>query len=278
MQRIPPLLPILLAAGPMLACGGEPAAEPVPAETSAGGEMTDEEAQELARHHPIATPEPRTALPEKSPPPPGRGAPPPGPQPTNRGAPPPLPPQTQTQTQGPTSLAPSQQPSASKSQALVVEAPPPSRPAVGRPPQPHHSHVWVPGYWYWHGGHHVWVAGLWIAPRHGHHYVGAHWVHHPHGWVFVAGGWALLGAAAVAIADWPYYHHGHWYGHRRHHRGHYGHRRYRNHRRGHLRSPRLSTGRHIRRAPRVRSSSGRARSGGRSHRSGVRVRKKRRFR
>src|SRR5947208_2216832 len=42
-------------------------------------------------------------------------------------------------------------------------APPAPRVEV-RPYAPSPGHVWVPGYWAWHGERHVWLGGTWVLP------------------------------------------------------------------------------------------------------------------
>ncbi len=67
--------------------------------------------------------------------------------------------------------------------------PPP--PVVRYEPMPgaRPGHVWVQGYWNWHGGGYVWVPGHWVVARAGYMYVQPAWREGSHGWDLRRGGW-----------------------------------------------------------------------------------------
>ncbi|HEY0887546.1 MAG TPA: hypothetical protein VGE20_19785 [Ramlibacter sp.] len=75
----------------------------------------------------------------------------------------------------------------------VIVAPVAPPPLVVEPvlvaPSP--LHIWIGGYWSWHGGRHVWTRGHWAAPPPGHrHWVPRQWVPGPGGWHQRGGHWA----------------------------------------------------------------------------------------
>ncbi len=51
------------------------------------------------------------------------------------------------------------------------------------------GHVWVQGYWNWHGGGYVWMPGHWVVARTGYVYVQPAWREGPRGWDLRRGGW-----------------------------------------------------------------------------------------
>ncbi|MDH5672717.1 MAG: hypothetical protein OEZ06_11245 [Myxococcales bacterium] len=223
----------------LAACGGDAAETAPPAQHSSGGEArSDAEAQQAARAHPIAQPEPRPALPDRAPPPrPERPelpekAPPPRPE---RGLP----------EQAPAArLEPAEAP---------VYAPrrPPAPQYEMRPPAPAPYYVWAPGYWYWYGSRFVWIDGLWMPPRQGYVYVGARWTLYGGYWNFRPGGWAVSIGSPVL---YPVYHHHHLFpGTRRHH--YHPRRSYRPRGGGHV-SPRLFDRRRVNPRPSVGRSLG----------------------
>jgi len=74
-------------------------------------------------------------------------------------------------------------------EVVVMEAPPPPQEEVVVV-QPSPAHVWIHGYWAWHGDRHVWVSGRWeLPPRPGVAWVEPRWEHRDRGYVFVAGSW-----------------------------------------------------------------------------------------
>jgi hypothetical protein len=73
----------------------------------------------------------------------------------------------------------------------VRDAPPPPRhEVIIERDRPSPKHVWVEGYWSWHGGRHVWNNGHWeLPPRANMVWVAPRWEHRDRGYVFVAGSW-----------------------------------------------------------------------------------------
>ena len=70
---------------------------------------------------------------------------------------------------------------------VQVEPPPLRDEVIIAAPTP--RHVWVPGYWAWHGGW-AWQPGHWAVPPHQRaHWVPGHWNHRGHDWVWVPGFW-----------------------------------------------------------------------------------------
>jgi hypothetical protein len=71
---------------------------------------------------------------------------------------------------------------------VVQEAPPsPQVEVVGVAPSP--LHVWIGGFWAWHGRW-VWEPGRWeLRPRGRVAWVAGHWDRHLNGWVWVPGHW-----------------------------------------------------------------------------------------
>ncbi len=74
---------------------------------------------------------------------------------------------------------------------VVLSAPPPPRRHHShRVPRPSYEHVWIDGYWGWHGGRHVWIDGCWRRPPHGHrHWVQPRWERRKGGYLFIEGRW-----------------------------------------------------------------------------------------
>jgi hypothetical protein len=76
-----------------------------------------------------------------------------------------------------------------REEVVVAEAAPAPRVEV-IPVAPSVEHVWIAGYWSWHGGSWVWVAGRYVLrPRPAAVWVAGHWARHPRGWVWVHGCW-----------------------------------------------------------------------------------------
>lgn len=69
----------------------------------------------------------------------------------------------------------------------------------GAPPPPRHEivltrpsprHVWIDGYWVWHGRHQEWVAGHWeVPPRGRHNWEASRWELRGNTYVFIDGRW-----------------------------------------------------------------------------------------
>lgn len=72
---------------------------------------------------------------------------------------------------------------------VVLTPPPPPRREVIIA-RPSFRHVWIAGYWVWHGGRHVWVAGHWEVPPTGYvAWVAPRWEVRHGGYVFISGHW-----------------------------------------------------------------------------------------
>jgi hypothetical protein len=74
-------------------------------------------------------------------------------------------------------------------EVVVMQAPPPPhrerRPAHGPP-----GHIWVGGYWAWHGGRHLWVAGHFERPPHARAvWVEPRWERRGGNYIFIEGLW-----------------------------------------------------------------------------------------
>lgn len=66
--------------------------------------------------------------------------------------------------------------------------PAPAREVVVVRPSP--RHVWVPGYYRWHGGRYAWASGYWaVPPRPRAVWVPGYWAHQPRGYVWIGGYW-----------------------------------------------------------------------------------------
>ena len=79
-------------------------------------------------------------------------------------------------------------PPQAETEIVVNEAPPPPQKEVIIV-RPGPNHVWIPGFWEWHG-HWVWVGGRWEIGPHPHAvWVRESWVHRGHGYIFVRGHW-----------------------------------------------------------------------------------------
>lgn len=64
-------------------------------------------------------------------------------------------------------------------------------PVYARPLAPSRAHIWVPGYWGFHGGTRVWIGGAWALPPYaGWTWVGPQWTWNGYNWVWVEGHWA----------------------------------------------------------------------------------------
>lgn len=75
-------------------------------------------------------------------------------------------------------------------EVVVVQVPPPAPRVEVIVSRPSPRHVWLPGYWTWHGGRHVWVDGRWELPPHGHTvWVAPRWEVRGSGHVFIEGFW-----------------------------------------------------------------------------------------
>ncbi|MBL9187823.1 MAG: YXWGXW repeat-containing protein [Opitutaceae bacterium] len=76
-------------------------------------------------------------------------------------------------------------------EVVVVEAPPrPRVEVVYARPSP--RHVWVPGYWAWHGRRHVWIAGHYEIPPRGHRgWIEPRWERRGGSYIFIEGRWRL---------------------------------------------------------------------------------------
>ena len=73
-------------------------------------------------------------------------------------------------------------------EAIVAEAPPPPQ-VEAIPVAPGPEHVWVEGYWVWHGRW-VWETGRWvIRPHAGAVWERGHWMRHRRGWMWAPGHW-----------------------------------------------------------------------------------------
>ncbi len=86
-----------------------------------------------------------------------------------------------------------------------VNVPPPPLRAEVVPPGPAGS-VWIPGYWYWSGGHYKWVAGVWAEARPGYVWEPAHWELRNVYYHFVPGYWRPLPGPEVrtVVVEPPY--------------------------------------------------------------------------
>jgi hypothetical protein len=74
-------------------------------------------------------------------------------------------------------------------QPVVVETAPPAPIVEVRPAAPSPTHVWIPGYWHWHGARHFWVAGVWSPPHVGRVWEPHRWERDGVRWRFVVGRW-----------------------------------------------------------------------------------------
>jgi hypothetical protein len=74
-------------------------------------------------------------------------------------------------------------------QPVVVQVAPPPPIVEVRTAPPTPTHVWIPGYWHWHGNHHFWVVGRWSAPNRGHVWEPHRWERDGAHWRFVHGHW-----------------------------------------------------------------------------------------
>jgi hypothetical protein len=81
------------------------------------------------------------------------------------------------------------QPPVAPAQPVVVDTAPPVPIVEVRPAAPSPTHVWIPGYWHWHGNRHFWVYGRWSAPHVGHVWEPHHWERDGVRWRFVWGRW-----------------------------------------------------------------------------------------
>ncbi len=71
----------------------------------------------------------------------------------------------------------------------VIEAPPPPRHEVIIT-RPSSRHVWIAGYWAWHGHHHEWVPGHWELPPRGRSvWIAPRWERRGGSYVFIEGTW-----------------------------------------------------------------------------------------
>ena len=77
---------------------------------------------------------------------------------------------------------------------VIVVPPPPPRVEIVHV-APHPGHVWIAGYWGWHGNKHHWVPGRWEAPRHGHRWEPHRWEQHGKEWRERPGRWEREGEA-----------------------------------------------------------------------------------
>ena len=73
---------------------------------------------------------------------------------------------------------------------VIVEREPPVTLVEAIPVAPSPNHVWIGGYWAWHGGMHVWVPGHYaLRPDPNVMWVPGHWERRPHGWIWIEGYW-----------------------------------------------------------------------------------------
>ena len=74
---------------------------------------------------------------------------------------------------------------------IVAQPPPPvRREEIVYSIRPSSEHLWIKGYWVWHGDGHVWVSGHWAHPPHARAvWVEPRWERREHGYVFVDGYW-----------------------------------------------------------------------------------------
>src|SRR5690348_1080957 len=87
------------------------------------------------------------------------------------------------------------------SAGIRIGVAPPAVRFEARPPAPSPSHVWVGGYWRWHGGQHVWEGGRWMPGRPGHVWANAHWAQDGDQWRFYEGRWVThdVGPGPVVV-------------------------------------------------------------------------------
>jgi len=62
--------------------------------------------------------------------------------------------------------------------------------AIGIGVRPSPRHVWVPGYWGYHGGARVWIGGAWLLPQTSWIWVAPHWQWNGYQWLWQEGYYA----------------------------------------------------------------------------------------
>lgn len=80
--------------------------------------------------------------------------------------------------------------SANAAQVFVRFGPPPPPPRQVMVMRPGPRHVWLPGYYRWHGNRYSWTNGYWaLPPRHRTVWMPGQWVPQRGGYVWMNGYW-----------------------------------------------------------------------------------------